>query len=74
MGYIDQTAHTLTCSCGETESQTIVERGSPYGSSWGSGKPFQKFTVVWKDGNLRGPEIKQATCKACGKTPAIAVA
>ena len=73
MGYIDKTPHTLTCSCGETESQTILEKGSQYGASWGSGKPFDQFTVVWKKGDALGPEIDRATCKTCGETPAIAI-
>lgn len=73
MGYIDQTNHTLTCDCGESERQTIYERGSQYGASWGHGKPFDKFAVTWKDGDFRGPEIARAICNKCDKVAAISI-
>ena len=73
MGYIGQTTHTLECACGVTESVTIVERGSAYGSSWVSEKPLKNFKVDWKPGQFRGPEISSASCNKCGATPNVSV-
>lgn len=75
MGVLDKTAHTLTCSCGVIESQSIVEYGSAYGSGgWQSGKPFQRFDVLWgPNSQSTGPTIASATCNSCGKAPTTSI-
>jgi hypothetical protein len=73
MGTTDKATHTLTCSCGAEESQTIRESGSQYGATWGSGKPFDQFQVEWKRGDFLGPEVDTAICNTCGNTPVITV-
>jgi outer membrane receptor for ferric coprogen and ferric-rhodotorulic acid len=75
MGVVDKTTHTLNCSCGATESQTIVEYGSAYGSGgWQAGKTFERFDVVWGPNGLStGPTIASSTCNACGKAPTASI-
>ena len=71
MGIVDQTTHSLKCSCGAAESVVILQHGSAYGGSWQAGKPMVNFTVVWSNGEYTGPCISSATCNACGAKPAI---
>lgn len=74
MGYIDQTTHTARCpKCGAAESVTIRESGSAYGSSWGAGKPMEKFEVVWDDGKNFGPSIISAKCNDCDTASEITI-
>ena len=74
MGMIDRCTYTLTCEiCKTSESQAVVDRGSGYGgSSWGHGPDFAKFDSTWTGGGGNSePELKSATCKACGANAAL---
>jgi hypothetical protein len=73
MGIIDDTTHTLRCSCGATESMKIIQHGSAYGGTWQSGRPFARFTVTWAPGDFAGPVISSAKCNACGAAPDISI-
>lgn len=71
MGVIDETTHTLTCGCGQTESVRILQHGSSYGASWQPGKPYSRFSVSWGTETAIGPTITSATCNSCGATPDV---
>ena len=69
MGYIDKTTHALSCkTCGLTESQSILDKGSNYGGSyWQGPAKFAHFETTWKGGSdKQEPELVTATCKRCG--------
>lgn len=66
MGIIDSTSATLTCpTCGACDVIRAVQKGSSYGASWRPFSDSSKFSVVSERG-FDGPEVKSATCKACG--------
>lgn len=71
MGIIDSTTATMTCpKCGAFDAIRAVQKGSSYGGSWGSFSESSKFNVVTERG-IDGPEVKSATCKACGVAAAL---
>ena len=66
MGYIDKVIATVSCpKCSTLESQSVLQKGSSYGASWGSFSPFTKFDAKFATSNGE-PEVASATCKACG--------
>jgi hypothetical protein len=73
MGVIDQTTHTVDCTCGKQERITLLQHGSQFGGTWQSGKQMKDSTVTWSAGKFYGPEITAAICKSCGKTATVTV-
>ena len=73
MGIIDATTYNLSCTCGATESQSVVQFGSAYSAGeWQVGKPFKYFLVVWLSGKIdASPSISSAKCRSCGSMPEV---
>ena len=68
MGAIDKTIHKLDCMiCNITEEQSILEKGSGWGSSWNEGPVFSNFVVSWSKGGAKEPILLTAKCRACDK-------
>jgi len=66
MGYIDSAKYTLSCPrCGTTESASVLEKGSCWGSSWQEGVSFAMFDTQWNGGGKCEPTLTSATCKKC---------
>jgi hypothetical protein len=67
MGTVDKSTHHFTCpSCGASETVSVYESGSSYGSSWDDAPDADKFDVNWKPNRYGEPRPMSIKCKACG--------
>lgn len=66
MGVIDKTTYTLRCeSCQNSETASVLEHGSSYGSSWQSGAKFKDFQTQWSGGDKTEPRLTSSVCTKC---------
>lgn len=72
MGTIDsQTAHFACPKCGATDSVKATEKGSAYGSSWGSFSKSELFEFSEAPQKYGMPMANNASCKSCGVNATI---
>jgi len=69
MGTVDTTLHAFKChECNATETVTVHEKGSMWGSSWNDPPESKFFDVTWERNGFREPQPVLVKCKACGAT------